>query len=166
MMRDVTTSAEPPRDPAEVAERMFSWMHRARRLVDGRLAELNLSLPRMKMLGKLSDGPHHQNKLACAFDLAPRTVTEIVDGLEKAGLVERVVDPNDRRARLVHLTDAGREAHDGARAVKQEIITELLGSLDPGELNQLGAMFDRLHGQFDAAPGASGLSEHVTPHQV
>jgi DNA-binding MarR family transcriptional regulator len=158
----VHPDAEQPRDPSQVAERMFSWMHRARRLVDGRLAEINLSMPRMKMLGKLSEGPSNQNKLACAFDLAPRTVTEIVDGLEKAGLVERVVDPNDRRARLVHLTDAGRQAHEGAWAVKKEIVTSLLGSLEPDELNQLGFLFDRLHSRLEAAdePAATTAEHH------
>ena len=149
MMRDVDRTVEPARDPAEVAERMFSWMHRARRLVDSRLAELNLTMPRMKMLGKLGDGPCQQNRLAGAFDLAPRTVTEIVDGLEKAGLVERVTDPNDRRAKLVHLTDAGRAAYEGARVAKQEIIADLLGSLSPAELAELGTLFDQLHCSFD-----------------
>jgi DNA-binding MarR family transcriptional regulator len=148
MMRGVDTTAEPARDPAEVAERMFSWMHRARRLVDGRLAELNLSMPRMKMLGKLCEGPCQQNKLAGAFDLAPRTVTELVDGLERAGLVERVIDPGDRRARLVHLTDAGRVAYESARVAKNELIAELLGSLAPDELGQLGRLFDQLHCTF------------------
>ena len=151
MMRDVSMKAEPGnRDPAEVAELMFSWMHRARRLIDGRLAELNLSLPRMKMLGKLSDGPCVQSKLAGTFELAPRTVTEIVDGLEKAGLVERVIDPHDRRARQVHLTGAGRAALAGGRVATQEIVTDLLGKLNCVELTQLGNLFDQLHGQFDA----------------
>ena len=146
----VSNPAEPVPDPAEVAELMFGWMHRARRLVDGRLAEVNLSLPRMKMLGRLRGGSCQQSQLAGAFDLAPRTVTEIIDGLEKAGLVERVIDPHDRRARQVHLTEAGIQAHDRGLAMKHEITAELMGALDGEQLRQLAGLFHCLQSELGA----------------
>jgi DNA-binding MarR family transcriptional regulator len=146
----VSTPAEAAPDPAEVAELMFSWMHRARRLVDGRLAEEGLSLPRAKMLGKLLAGACPQSQLAGEFDLAPRTITELVDGLEKAGLVERVVDPTDRRVRQVHLTEAGLAAHEKTFVAKNDLIAGLLGSLNESELRQLAGTFRRLHESFDS----------------
>lgn len=44
-------------------------------------------------------------------------VTNLVDQLEAAGLVERRVSPTDRRVKLVHLTPAGRRARDRATKV-------------------------------------------------
>jgi DNA-binding MarR family transcriptional regulator len=136
-------------DPAEVAELMFCWIHRARRLVDARLAEQGLSLPRAKMLGALRGGACAQNRLAGTFDLAPRTITELVDGLERQGLVERIVDPSDRRVRQVHLTEAGREAHGRAWSARTEILTELFGSLDEDQLRQLAATVRQLVSDLD-----------------
>jgi DNA-binding MarR family transcriptional regulator len=48
--------------------------------------------------------------LAQAAQVSKQTVGSIVDQLEKAGFVERRPDPTDARARLVTVTDKGREA--------------------------------------------------------
>lgn len=51
-------------------------------------------------------------------DLADNTigdypnVTRMIDGLEKKGLVERTIDPVDRRKYLIRLTDIGRARMD------------------------------------------------------
>jgi DNA-binding MarR family transcriptional regulator len=47
-------------------------------------------------------------------------VTLIVDGLEERGLVQRTPHPEDRRAKLVALTDAGRSAAARADAILDE----------------------------------------------
>lgn len=46
-------------------------------------------------------------EVAALLSLAPHSATELVDRAEEAGLVERLSDDRDRRARLVALTDAG-----------------------------------------------------------
>src|SRR2546430_14706119 len=43
------------------------------------------------------------------LDVSPRTVTGLVDNLERDGLVKRVDDPGDRRTVQAELTDQGRE---------------------------------------------------------
>jgi DNA-binding MarR family transcriptional regulator len=43
------------------------------------------------------------------LDVSPRTVTGLVDNLERDGLVKRVDDPNDRRSVYAEVTDLGRE---------------------------------------------------------
>jgi DNA-binding MarR family transcriptional regulator len=50
--------------------------------------------------------------LADALRIAPRSATEVADGLEARGLVERAPDPADRRAVLLRMTDAGRAIRD------------------------------------------------------
>ncbi|MFD8692457.1 MarR family winged helix-turn-helix transcriptional regulator [Streptomyces sp. NPDC059651] len=52
-------------------------------------------------------GPRRMAVLAQAHGVAPRTVTSLVDGLEKRGLAARTPDPADRRVILVSLTEKG-----------------------------------------------------------
>ena len=46
--------------------------------------------------------------LAAALDLDPSTLSRTVDGLVRAGFVERAEDPADRRSLRLTLTEAGR----------------------------------------------------------
>jgi DNA-binding MarR family transcriptional regulator len=48
-------------------------------------------------------------ELAEALDVSPRTVTGLVDTLERDGLVKRANDPDDRRSVYAEITDQGRE---------------------------------------------------------
>jgi MarR family transcriptional regulator for hemolysin len=48
-----------------------------------------------------------QQELAAAVGIEGPTLTHHLDGLEKAGLIDRIRDPDDRRAVRVELTDAG-----------------------------------------------------------
>ena len=48
-----------------------------------------------------------QQDLAAAVGIEGPTLTHHLDGLDKAGLIERARDPEDRRAVRVELTDAG-----------------------------------------------------------
>ena len=73
----------------------------------------------------------NQATLAGLLGFAPRSVTETVDVLEREGLVTRTEDPNDRRARIVSLTEAGREACATAAAVRTKTMNEIFGVLSP-----------------------------------
>jgi DNA-binding MarR family transcriptional regulator len=52
--------------------------------------------------------PVSMSTLGAAQDLTPRSMTVLVGGLEKEGLVRRARHPEDRRVMLVSLTPAGR----------------------------------------------------------
>jgi len=47
--------------------------------------------------------------LAERLNVVPRTITDVIDVLERGGLVQRVPDPNDRRSTRAELTEAGVE---------------------------------------------------------
>jgi DNA-binding MarR family transcriptional regulator len=49
-----------------------------------------------------------QSELAARLELAPATVTKMLQRLEKAGFVQRQTDAEDQRVSRVFLTDAGR----------------------------------------------------------
>ena len=62
-----------------------------------------------------------------AFDLS--TIGEVVGRLENKGLVKRLISPQDRRARVLHITAAGRRllAHitPGVEAAQERILAPL-----------------------------------------
>jgi DNA-binding MarR family transcriptional regulator len=119
-----------PATSAETAELLFRCFKRMHRLVDLELGEYGMSLSRSKILSELSQhGPLNQRTLATTLSLAPRTVTELIDTLERDGLVERRTDPDDRRARHISLTPAGEQARIQAVTIRGRIIERVLGPL-------------------------------------
>jgi len=50
----------------------------------------------------------HQTALAEVLEIEPMTLVRILDRLEQRGLIERRLDPDDRRAWRLYLTDAAR----------------------------------------------------------
>jgi len=71
-------------------------------------------------------------------------MTNRLDRLERAGLVERRPDPDDRRGKLIALTEAGRRVIDETigRHVANE--AKLLSVLTPGEQEKLDALLRKL----------------------
>src|SRR5688572_19559304 len=73
------------------------------RLGQARFAASGLSGARVRLLLALADEPNSRmGDLARRLGVTARALTPVTDGLANDGLVERVVDPTDRRAfRLV-----------------------------------------------------------------
>jgi DNA-binding MarR family transcriptional regulator len=69
-----------------------------------------LSESRLRVLTRLYYSPDRQlplGALAEGSSVTPRTMTDVVDVLERDGLVKRVPDPSDRRSILAVLTEEG-----------------------------------------------------------
>jgi DNA-binding MarR family transcriptional regulator len=78
--------------------------------------------------------------LAEALRIAPRSATEVADGLEARGLVERATDPRDRRAVILRPTAAGRQiSHDvdAARAADAQTFFSRLSAQDRAQLTRI-----------------------------
>jgi len=68
------------------------------------------------------------------------TMTNRIDQLEKAGLVERLFNPEDRRSVLIALTEKGLAAVEevvGAHVANQQRLTRNLTAEDKAELDRL-----------------------------
>jgi DNA-binding MarR family transcriptional regulator len=70
-------------------------------------------------------------------------ITQRLDRLEEKGLITRTRSDADGRAVVVTLTDAGREALDGALPDHLETERGLLAGLSPGDREQLAALLRR-----------------------
>jgi DNA-binding MarR family transcriptional regulator len=84
------------------------------------------------------------SELADALHIAPRSATEVADGLQERGLVERAADPGDRRAVVLRPTEAGRRVQkevDEARAADSH---ELFGRLSDADRVELARILGHL----------------------
>jgi DNA-binding MarR family transcriptional regulator len=134
--------------------RIFFRMHR---LIDRRMAAGGASLARTKLLIFLDrQGPARAADIAEYLALAPRTVTEGIDTLERAGLVRRDPDPNDRRAKWISITAAGREAIRETEPIRQRLVQEIYGALANDEREALEKILAKLSSAVDAVEAAEG----------
>jgi DNA-binding MarR family transcriptional regulator len=74
-----------------------------------------------------------QAALAEAIGADKTRIIAILDELQDRGLIERVPDPEDRRARLLAITKAGRRAKEATQAAIQQGEERWLGRLSPGD---------------------------------
>jgi DNA-binding MarR family transcriptional regulator len=92
-------------------------------------------------------GPPNQLKptdLGNAIVLSSGAMTNRIDRLEAAGLVERFPDPHDRRGTLVTLTEKGRQTTDEALLVHLANEERLLSGLTANEQKQLASLLRKL----------------------
>ena len=84
--------------------------------VAGQLAELGLTFMQAHAL-RLLDDPQPMHRLAQLLVCDASNVTGITDRLETRGLVERRSDRNDRRVKVLALTEKGRKLRERALAL-------------------------------------------------
>lgn len=82
-------------------------------------------------------GPVSQRGISDRLDLDPSDLVGVLDILQRAGLVERRRDPEDRRRHAVIATDAGRAAEHSLRDVRARVLDTLLAHLDDDERTRL-----------------------------
>ena len=118
----------------------FGWTwYRMRRLIDAHLAAQGASMARLKLLAFIAEQPRRSTDIASFFDQAPRTVTQAIDSLEQNGLVSRSPVAGDRRAKLVQITDTGREMLEQGLPLYDSIVARTFGNLTVQEIAGLEA---------------------------
>ncbi len=78
-------------------------------------------------------GTVRQSVLAERIGGEAMTVSSYVDRLEARGLIERLPDPSDRRAKLIALTDAADAVLDQVKVFADEARRQAAQSVDPEE---------------------------------
>jgi DNA-binding MarR family transcriptional regulator len=84
------------------------------------------------------------SELSDHLRIAPRSTTEVIDGLEQRSLVERLADPRDRRATLVRLTPAGRHVAASISHAREAESERFFSVLTDSERRQLGRLLRKL----------------------
>jgi DNA-binding MarR family transcriptional regulator len=88
------------------------------------------SLTSINVLAALAaEGPSRLTALATATGIAQPAMTQLVGRMDREGLVVRLIDPEDGRATLVAITDAGRALRSERHQSAHERMAELLDRL-------------------------------------
>jgi DNA-binding MarR family transcriptional regulator len=111
MSADRKKTATVGEEPAELAREVWLLMsdlvldHQRRRDVS---EATGISFSRARAVRRVAREPMSMGKLAEALDIDRPNATVVVDDLEVQGLVRRILDPTDGRAKLVEATRKGK----------------------------------------------------------
>lgn len=151
----------PPKRGAELLSAFGLFMFGLRQWMRSNLpTEGGMTVPRATMLLALANKKDlvGMSELGDMNGLSPRSMTVLVDGLEREGLVERVPHPTDRRITLIGITEAGSQLAKSALGPSQSTIAELFNDLTPSEQDQLLHLIGKLLGSLSErgidVPGA------------
>jgi DNA-binding MarR family transcriptional regulator len=106
------------------------------------------------VLRTLDAGPTTITGLAERLEITKQGASQIVDDMERRGYVERRTDPDDARARLLHLTSRGEAALAAARKFHQAYERRLR--------RQFGD--EVIDGMRDVLTAMAGEAQVSTPH--
>lgn len=101
---------------------------------DRRAAHLDLTRAQWKLLSVLRRNPGiRQAQVAVILEIEPITLVRQLDRMEKAGWVERRMDPDDRRANKLYLTDKIAGVITEMRALGVKLRQEMLAGFNEVE---------------------------------
>jgi DNA-binding MarR family transcriptional regulator len=101
-------------------------------------------------------GPLAPSELAQRERIKRPTATKLIASLERAGLLDRVADPEDGRSSILSASAEGRALLRRLRARKTAYLAQQLRDLDPGDL----AALERAAGVLERMLEQHPTSEH------
>src|SRR3954469_13127636 len=120
--------------------RLLTCTQLVERQVRTRLREhFGTTLPRFDLMAQLERHPEglKMNELSRLLMVTGGNITAIVDQLEKEGLVERMDEPDDRRAFRIHLTKTGERSFAEMAREHEGWVVDMLSGLSRREQDDL-----------------------------
>ncbi|MGQ0651782.1 MAG: MarR family winged helix-turn-helix transcriptional regulator [Betaproteobacteria bacterium] len=101
--------------------------------------QFGTTLPRFDLMAQLERHPEglKMNELSRLLMVTGGNVTAIVDQLEKEGQVERLAEPDDRRAYRIRLTRPGERSFGEMARAHEEWVVELLSGMSKKDQDEL-----------------------------
>ncbi|AWV22413.1 Transcriptional regulator, MarR family [Roseomonas mucosa] len=84
-------------------------------------------------LGRMGGGIR-QTDLAAALGIEGASLVRLLDALERGGLLRRHPDPEDRRSKVLQLTESGQETVEQIESAYEGVSQRLLVQIDEQEL--------------------------------
>ncbi|GAB6070124.1 transcriptional regulator SlyA [Thiomicrorhabdus hydrogeniphila] len=129
-----------------VVEKLGHIHRQWRSIIDNELSPLGLTHPRWTAMWKLwrMGGDVSQKMLADALEIELASLMRTLGKLEAQGLIERHTSPNDKRVRIVVLTQEGRVIIKQMEARIIQTRTELLSRITPEEMGVFDSVVERI----------------------
>lgn len=112
------------------------------------------------LAGRLGDGVR-QGALAEALGVEGPSLVRVLDQLVAAGLMERREDAHDRRAKTLHLTEAGHALRAQVEEVLVELRRRLFNGVSEADLEACARVFDTL--KVSLGRSGAGAREDARP---
>ena len=132
-----------------IDEQLFELVMKAPRSVRRKTFEFPFPRPffvreRLLVIADSYDGGVRQKTLVDELDISPAAVSELVSKLEKDKYVNREVDPDDKRATLIKLTDLGKARAAELADERNERFSKAFTALSDKEKDQLLKLLEKL----------------------
>lgn len=122
------------------------------RVVDQPIKELGFAVSQLPVLVMLKrNGPSSQAELARVAQVEQPSMAQLLNRMERDGLVERVANPNDGRSKLISLTKHAARRMPQGKAVMDETCQRALAGLSSAEQEQLYALLLRVSTNLELA---------------
>lgn len=131
-----------PESSRQLTDQLFAVVRRVRQHATELAADYDLSFLQLRAVWRLEQ-PLPTGTLAEQLGLDRSNVTSVVDGLEARGLVTREAHADDRRVKLLVLTDTGRVLR-AAIDERMFATTTIFDNLTDDERRQLVALLAKI----------------------
>lgn len=119
--------------------------------------QMDLDRSAYGILCQLADnGTQRLGSLATTFALDPSTITRQVQALERAGLVVRRTDDEDRRAWLLDLTEEGRTVLEHTRAYRRGRLEQVLDDWSRADREELARLLTKFNASIQRLVDRTG----------
>ncbi|MFI7634998.1 MarR family winged helix-turn-helix transcriptional regulator [Nonomuraea sp. NPDC049400] len=146
------TAMAPSRAEPDLSFLLDHTSHVLRTQMAAALAEIGLTARMHCVLVHAIEEERTQIQLAEIGDMDKTTMVVTVDALEKAGLAERRPSSTDRRARIIAVTDKGRQVAEQSQRIVDDVHRKALHALPEDEREVLLRAMNRLVEGHLAAP--------------
>jgi DNA-binding MarR family transcriptional regulator len=147
-------------DPAALTLALYRAMTAFDRAEAAALAPHGLTVSQLNILTVLhqADRPLTMGELGQAVSVRPANLTGVVDGLTRRSLVERQINPFDRRSYLITKTAAAEEFLAGFLPDHRRHLDRLLAGLSGADRTALADLLERLRRSVESAGEVTGVA--------
>jgi len=131
--------------------KLIGHLHRSfARIVDGQLRELGFAMSQLPVLVALKRNKVlPQSELARIARVEQPSMAQLLNRMERDGLVQRIPDPDDKRSRLISLTDGASRRMPKGKAIMDAACEKALQDFSQADIDQLAALLQRLNVNLD-----------------
>ncbi|WP_047488140.1 MarR family winged helix-turn-helix transcriptional regulator [Terriglobus sp. TAA 43] len=137
--------------PGQLIQRMARMSNR---WIEPRLQEMGLAVAQVPVFGALQQrGSMSQRELATLLHVEQPTMAQLLNRMERDGLIVRKPDPNDGRSSLISITPRALKRSEAARDVLMEGRQISLQGFTKAEVDTLQQLLQRMVDNMEAELG-------------